>query len=339
MSDTSQGSGWWQASDGKWYSPEQAPGQQSPQAPAQTATATATSAMPRGGTLPAAGTLPPIGASATPTNGGPSVGTLPPTPSYPPAGVPPAGTPPVGGTPPPTTAPVGGYPQGGYPQGPGSPYARRRTSVMAIASLVLAILWIFGVGSLLAVLLGIGALVAVKHSHGAVRGRGLAIAGLVIGAIGLILTVTVVVAGVHLASDIVNPRTIPYGQTVTTDDSVTGFTSVTVYGVTAGLTGPSTGMRGSYAAANMQVCVGPAGMPAVEEHLDFFLLKTTGGLEPAVVRVTAQAPNLWHSSVQWPANQCQRGDVSFFVPAGSTPVGVRYQGYVIHPVEWTATGH
>ena len=30
MSDTSQGPGWWQASDGKWYSPEQAPGAQPP---------------------------------------------------------------------------------------------------------------------------------------------------------------------------------------------------------------------------------------------------------------------------------------------------------------------
>lgn len=28
MSDTSQGPGWWQASDGKWYPPEQAPGYQ-----------------------------------------------------------------------------------------------------------------------------------------------------------------------------------------------------------------------------------------------------------------------------------------------------------------------
>src|SRR5262249_41820359 len=26
MSDTSQGPGWWEASDGKWYPPEQAPG-------------------------------------------------------------------------------------------------------------------------------------------------------------------------------------------------------------------------------------------------------------------------------------------------------------------------
>jgi hypothetical protein len=34
MSDTSQGPGWWQASDGKWYPPEQAPGAQ-PAPPAQ----------------------------------------------------------------------------------------------------------------------------------------------------------------------------------------------------------------------------------------------------------------------------------------------------------------
>ncbi len=30
MSDQSQGPGWWQAADGKWYSPEQAPGAQPP---------------------------------------------------------------------------------------------------------------------------------------------------------------------------------------------------------------------------------------------------------------------------------------------------------------------
>lgn len=36
MSDTSQGPGWWQASDGKWYPPEQAPGA-APQPNAQSA--------------------------------------------------------------------------------------------------------------------------------------------------------------------------------------------------------------------------------------------------------------------------------------------------------------
>jgi hypothetical protein len=34
MSDTQQGPGWWQASDGKWYAPEQAPGATAPPAPA-----------------------------------------------------------------------------------------------------------------------------------------------------------------------------------------------------------------------------------------------------------------------------------------------------------------
>lgn len=33
MSDVSQGPGWWQASDGKWYPPEQAPGAQPPSTP------------------------------------------------------------------------------------------------------------------------------------------------------------------------------------------------------------------------------------------------------------------------------------------------------------------
>lgn len=36
MSDTSQGPGWWQASDGKWYPPEQAPAAAPPPPPAAT---------------------------------------------------------------------------------------------------------------------------------------------------------------------------------------------------------------------------------------------------------------------------------------------------------------
>ena len=36
MSDTSQGEGWWQASDGKWYPPEQLPGATRPTPPAPT---------------------------------------------------------------------------------------------------------------------------------------------------------------------------------------------------------------------------------------------------------------------------------------------------------------
>jgi hypothetical protein len=62
-----------------------------------------------------------------------------------------------------------------------------RTSGAAIASLVLALLWICGIGSLAAIILGIVGIRATKA--GAAKGRGLAIAGLVVGVLGLLMTV------------------------------------------------------------------------------------------------------------------------------------------------------
>lgn len=48
MSEVSQGQGWWQASDGKWYSPEQRPGAQAPTAPAPAPTAPPADPYPTG---------------------------------------------------------------------------------------------------------------------------------------------------------------------------------------------------------------------------------------------------------------------------------------------------
>lgn len=65
MSDTSQGPGWWQASDGKWYPPEQAPGATPGTPPSDPS---AYGAPPAYGTPPAYGAPaggPPQGASAT----------------------------------------------------------------------------------------------------------------------------------------------------------------------------------------------------------------------------------------------------------------------------------
>jgi Domain of unknown function (DUF4190) len=321
MSDTSQGPGWWLASDGKWYSPEQAPGYEPASVPA-----TAPVAMPQPGTLPTTGTLPPT-APVVSSGSGPSTGTLPPT-AYPPPGGPPPGTYPPGADPP-----------GSHPQGAGYGYpVRAKTSGLAIAAFVLSLLWIFGLGSLLAVIFGIIAIVTISRSQGTRRGRGWAIAGLVIGALGLILTVALSLA----IKSAVLATTYSYGQTVSTDDGITGFTSVTVYSLTTGFHGQQTSglLPGTFAAANVQVCVGSAGMPSVDEHLVFFLLKTSGGgLVPAEPEVISQSPNLWHSGVNWPANQCQRGYVSFLVPSGETPQGVRYNGDILHPIEWTSSGN
>jgi Domain of unknown function (DUF4190) len=60
-----------------------------------------------------------------------------------------------------------------------------RTNGMAIASLVLGILFLYGVGSILALILGYTAKGQIDRSEGAERGRGLAIGGIVLGWIGI----------------------------------------------------------------------------------------------------------------------------------------------------------
>ena len=63
----------------------------------------------------------------------------------------------------------------------------------AVASLVLGILWIYWVGAILAIVFGHIALRQIKASEGARTGRGLAIAGLVLGYIGLTTLLLVIV--------------------------------------------------------------------------------------------------------------------------------------------------
>ena len=59
------------------------------------------------------------------------------------------------------------------------------TNGFAIAALVLGILWMYGVGSLLALVFGYVALRRIRDSRGRQAGRGLAIAGIVLGWIGV----------------------------------------------------------------------------------------------------------------------------------------------------------
>lgn len=67
MSDTSGGPGWWQASDGKWYPPEQQPGYTQDNPPPTPAPQPG----PGAGPPPAAGLGPPPGFGQAPTGQGP----------------------------------------------------------------------------------------------------------------------------------------------------------------------------------------------------------------------------------------------------------------------------
>ncbi len=90
-------------------------------------------------------------------------------------------------TPPPAAAPVPGF--------VGVPVAASRTSGLAIAALVLGILWLFGLGSLLALIFGLIALSQIRKSAGTLGGKGMAIAGVVLGGLGLVSILLFTVTG------------------------------------------------------------------------------------------------------------------------------------------------
>jgi hypothetical protein len=77
------------------------------------------------------------------------------------------------------------------PTPPASPYGyqpypavQQRTNGLAIASLVLGIVWLWWVGSLLAIIFGCVSLHQIEKSGGTLGGRGMAIAGVVLGWVG-----------------------------------------------------------------------------------------------------------------------------------------------------------
>jgi hypothetical protein len=126
----------------------------------------------------------------THTEGVPQPALLPP--AMPTAYVPPPGAQPVQRGPYETT------PQ--YPAPPGhAPYAAPRppqTNGMAIASLILGMLWLCWIGSIIALVMGYAAKRQIDASGGAQTGRGMAIAGIVLGWVGIAALVVTVLGAV-----------------------------------------------------------------------------------------------------------------------------------------------
>jgi hypothetical protein len=64
--------------------------------------------------------------------------------------------------------------------------ARPPTNMLAAASLTLGLLWIWWIGSLFAVVFGTMALQQIRTSEGTEAGQGVAIAGIMLGCVGLL---------------------------------------------------------------------------------------------------------------------------------------------------------
>ena len=303
----------------------------------------------------------PGGAAAPAGHWYPPPGSAPPA-GYPPPGYPPPGYPQPGypppGYPPPVYPPPGYPPPGFGPPGSGTPGAVAwagppprpdRTvpvSGAAVASLVLSILWIGGVGSLAAIGLGIAAKVRIGRAPDKHRGNGLATAGIVIGVVGIVgavLAALLAVAVVHSVNHALRPINEPLNQQVDiTSGLVTGITEVTVHSITIGALGLPPAPAGQvYVSARMEVCgvqasaqgqVGP-GIPSVHAALRHFFVYTTDNQIIGYSPAATSRDNL-ATGVRLDQNSCGAGTLSFVVPVGSVPATLRYNPSVIDHYQW-----
>ena len=118
--------------------------------------------------------------------------------------------------PPPVAAPAGPYAPEPV-QGP----ARPTVAGLAVASLVLGILWIGWIGSFLAVIFGHVALSQIKRAKGWKTGRGMALAGVVLGWIGMaMLALGLVGALVGAGDDDTERSTVGTSGSVSDDPGV-----------------------------------------------------------------------------------------------------------------------
>ena len=232
---------------------------------------------------------------------------------------PPAGPPPGGGY---------GYTAGGFQPN----LAAARYSGLAIASLVLSIIWLGGIGAILAVIFAIMALRRVTASNGMLRGRGLAIAGLIVGIVGILgaaLTWSLVAWIGTNARDV----TVPVGSTVNVSDSFSlGVSTMQVRSVHR-IDQVSGSTTGSYVVANVEVCAGNSGSrTGVFDQA--FILNTGGG--NSVSGSGQQSPDIGNGSI--PRNSCRTGNVTFNVGSGTNPTSIAYHGFLPSTYTWTITG-
>jgi hypothetical protein len=169
MSETSQGHGWWLASDGKWYPPEAWTGP-----PAQTgqSPSTVTGSPPGYQFVEGASAYPGAYPAGYPSQGYPSGGS-----------------------------PYQGYPSSAdYPSQGASWNAPPRTNGLAVASLACAcagiIPFLFGLPCVLGVIFGFVARGQIRNARGTQSGAGVALAGIIVSfsLVGLFVLAIVLVA-------------------------------------------------------------------------------------------------------------------------------------------------
>jgi hypothetical protein len=193
------------------------------------------------------------------------------------------------------------------------------------------------------VLLGLFARRDIRRSGETKSGRGIALAGIIVGLIGLLVVGVFVVTS--LGSDVkplgqtLPPKTVPFGTTINVSNSGLnpGLKTMTVYS----LSRPQRVVGASYVAtARLRLCADASGS---QSGFDFLLLSVyfadgNFGLPSVSTMVRGAGTNLTSVNNLAP-NQCLSGYVPFDVSKGAIPVGVSYSPGVIRSVNWAGVRH
>jgi hypothetical protein len=229
----------------------------------------------------------------------------------------------------------------------------QRTNPLAIASLVLSVVWCAGIGSVLAIVVAIQARRSIRASDGAETGEGLATAGMIIGILGVVgavITTALVVALTITATNVAENAIqrfghrqvdVSAGRTVNltgSDFSIDrGIRTVTVSAVLDPVSPPSGSSLAQagreFAVADIQICAGSGGsQEGVTSSL--FFLEFAGGDRVTTSGTAAKEPDL--STVQGMApRQCLRGYLTFEIATGTRPTAVIYEPDPLRSYRWS----
>jgi hypothetical protein len=193
---------------------------------------------------------------------------------------------------------------------------------------------------------------SIRRSNGTEGGEGLAIAGLVLGIVGLVgavlTTALVVVVGVtanHVAQDAIQRFSnsqveVPAGRTVTLTASEfaigSGIKTATVFAVVHPVPAPSQsdvpGTGKEFAVADIRVCAGSAGTQEGPMG-SLFNLVFSGGDRVSPSGTAVKQPNLLDIQGMGPG-QCSRGYVAYEIATGTRPTAVTYESGPFRTYEW-----
>jgi len=223
------------------------------------------------------------------------------------------------------------------PQGP-PVFGQPDTNGFAVASLVLSLVWIGGIGSILAVIFSITGRRRIKASQGRETGEGLATAGLVIGLVGIVgtaLVITLLVIVGTVVNNVTRAVVVPVGHSVNVPNfEGDGINKITVNSIDYPYSFRASVTPGDeYAVANVDLCAGSTGSNAGPNPQGFELVFENGQSVSASY-INAEGPPLSDAPID--AFSGASGFVTFQFAQGLTPASVRYDplGY-FKGYEWT----